>query len=151
MFNCLILYGSQTGNVESISKFIYGEIKDSFLSCSIYSMNYFSNKLEELNNYEKIFFLCSTTGNGEMPDNASYFWKNIKNRKLSNNLLENVNYFLIAFGDTNYSMFCYAGKKLNKRLTELSANSFLPMICIDAVDDEEEQVDKILKIIKSII
>ena len=151
MSNCLILYGSQTGNVESISKFIYEEIKNSFSSCSIYSMNHFSNKLEELNNYEKIFFLCSTTGDGEIPDNASQFWKNIKNRKLSKKLLENINYFLIAFGDTNYSMFCYAGKKLDKRLKELAANSILPMISVDAVDDEEEEVDKLLEVIKSMI
>tara|TARA_B100000424_G_scaffold47595_3_gene33175 strand:+ start:3736 stop:4191 length:456 start_codon:yes stop_codon:yes gene_type:complete len=151
MSNCLILYASQTGNVESISRFICEEIKDRFLSCNIYPMNHFSNKIEELNDYKKIFFLCSTTGNGEIPDNAINFWKNIKNRKHSKNLLENVHYFLIAFGDTNYSMFCFAGKKLNKRLLELDAKPILPMICVDAVDDEDEEVDKVLKMIKSVI
>ena len=30
-----------------------------------------------------IFIICSTTGNGDFPDNAEKFWRFIKSRKLS--------------------------------------------------------------------
>ena len=60
-------------------------------------------------------------------------------------------YSICALGDTNYSMFCFAGKSLNKRLKELGAKPIVPIFCIDAVDDEDEQIEKYFsKIIQSL-
>ena len=142
--NIYLLYGSQTGNAEQISYYLSSVLKDNIDNCNIVvdKMNNYSENYEVLNNSNYTLFVCSTTGNGEFPENASKFWRQIKNRKLDKQLFSNLKYSVCALGDTNYSMFCFAGKNLHKRLSQLSGEEILPIFCMDAVDDDEEQLDK---------
>ena len=149
--NILILYGSQTGNAKEIAYEFQNRIDSKVITSSIHNMNVYQNKIEELNAFDRVIFFCATTGNGEFPENAILFWKKVKNRKNEKNLYESLKYSICALGDTNYSMFCFAGKSLNKRLKELGAKPIVPIFCIDAVDDEDEQIEKYFsKIIQSL-
>ncbi len=49
-----------------------------------------------------LFFIISTHGEGEMPEPGKKFWEFVKNEDLK---LNNLNYFVVALGDTNYPLF----------------------------------------------
>tara|TARA_A100001234_G_scaffold214656_1_gene218483 strand:+ start:685 stop:1146 length:462 start_codon:yes stop_codon:yes gene_type:complete len=144
-----LLYGSQTGNAQEISHYLSHILKENIDKCEITvdKLNNYSENYEILNNSDYVIFVCSTTGNGDFPENASRFWRKIKSRKLEKELFSNVNYSVCALGDTNYSMFCFAGKNLNKRMSQLSAKEILPIFCMDAVDDDEEQLEKYISLL----
>jgi sulfite reductase alpha subunit-like flavoprotein len=98
---------------------------------------------------KKIIIICSTTGNSDIPDNALKLWMKIKNRKLDKTYYENMSYLILGLGDTNYSLFCGAAKKISKRLKELSANELEPLVTIDdEVNDYEEKIDIFIELIK---
>lgn len=141
----LILYASQTGNSESMSNDLEYRLNEKGISVVRYAMNDFSEKLEAIQHYDFILILCSTTGNGEIPENGTIFWKKIKNRKQPVCCFQGKHYRVCALGDTNYSMFCFPGKNLDKRIQQLGGVPLDPVFCIDAVDDEEEQFNSFCK------
>ena len=106
-----IYVGSQHGNAEGIAHEIYGRLKEinENLEISIYPLN----KLLEHIDPKKVIIITSTTGNADIPDNASKFWLKIKKRTLDKNYFENMSYLILGLGDTNYSVFCAAAKKKN--------------------------------------
>lgn len=83
-----VLYGSQTGNAESIAK----DLSELLIARNI------DNKLMTLNGFKSIpvpangqtYFLlviCSTTGNGDCPENADAWFRSIKLRSAVSALL----------------------------------------------------------------
>ena len=142
-----IYVGSQHGNAEGVAHEIYGRLKEinKNLEVNIYSLN----ELLEHSDDKKIIIITSTTGNADIPDNATKFWLKIKKRSLEKNYFENMNYLILGLGDTNYSVFCAAAKKISKRLKELSANELNPLVTIDdEVNDYDEKLDIFMEIIK---
>ena len=142
-----IYVGSQHGNAEGVADEIYGRLKEinKNLEVNIYSLN----ELLEHSDHKKIIIITSTTGNADIPDNATKFWLKIKKRSLEKNYFENMNYLILGLGDTNYSVFCAAAKKISKRLKELSANELNPLVTIDdEVNDYDEKLDIFMEIIK---
>ena len=134
-----ILYGSQTGNAESIAKILHEEIiNKTSVSCTYNTLNNASNISFE--NVKYLIVICSTTGNGDMPDNAISWWRQFKQRTASKNTFEGVKFVVLALGNSNYSKFCYCGKTIDKRLTELSGKRILELTCIDDATDMEESV-----------
>jgi sulfite reductase alpha subunit-like flavoprotein len=139
-----ILYGSQRGTAEEISMNLEDLIKTK-TSRPLHraALNSITNNIFELNKKtDLIYIICSTTGNGEMPENAFKFWKTIKPRTLPKNLFHGIKYSVLALGDTNYSHFCNGGKQLDKRMFELGAERLNPLCCADDAQDMEETVNK---------
>ena len=131
----LIAYGSQTGNVEEVSKALFKKIK--FHYKELKEMNSITD-INDLNNYDYVFFLVSTTGDGEFPDNSYKFWKLIKKYREP----VNFNYALIGFGDSNYRSFCHTSKCLSRVLKKLQAEEIFPLTKIDDATDNCEKIDK---------
>jgi sulfite reductase alpha subunit-like flavoprotein len=134
-----ILYGSQTGNAESISKILCEEILNkTSLHCIYDTLNNASDI-----SFEKVKYLiviCSTTGNGDMPDNSINWWRQFKQRTANKSTFEGVNFLVLALGNSNYSKFCYCGKTIDKRLAELSGKRIMELTCVDDATDMEESV-----------
>lgn len=150
-----ILYGTQTGNAEEISKCIYQLLIEKKYDCKIMSLN------ETIENdtfnfikdkdFCRIIIVCSTTGNGDAPETANIFWRKFKNRKQPKNLLEKIEYTVLGLGNTNYDKFCQMGKNLDKRFCELGAKRFLELQCLDEAVDEDESISLFInKIIEHI-
>jgi methionine synthase reductase len=86
--------------------------------------------------------VCSTTGNGDTPDNADKFWRTIKKRALAKDTFEGMPYTVLGLGDTNYDKFCFMGKSLDKRINELGGKRFFDLHCADEATGLEEVVEE---------
>lgn len=135
-----ILYGSQTGNAESITKILHEEIiHKTEVQCVYETLNNASNI--SFDNVKYLIVICSTTGNGDMPDNSIHWWRQIKQRNTDKHAFEGINFMVLALGNSNYSQFCYCGKTIDKRLAELSGKRIMELTCVDDATDMEESVE----------
>ncbi len=121
-----IIYVTETGN----SKFIAGELtkvlKEKSVIVKLKSANQY--RFSDLEKEQNVVFIISTHGDGEMPEPGKKFFEFLKNENLK---LDHLNYFVIALGDTNYPLFCQAGKDLEVRLNELKAKKKAVRIDLD--------------------
>lgn len=148
MKNIKIVYGTQTGNAFEISQQIKEALNDletDEYQIVIESLNDYANNLSGICSCDLLVTVVSTTGNGDFPENACRFWRQIRKRTLNKNLLDGLNFVVLGLGDTNYNHFCEPAKRLVKRFHELQAESLMEPTYIDSVMDMEEQVDEWLE------
>lgn len=75
----LILYGSQTGNAESIAETLSEKCAKNSITYVCQTLN--SMKGKDLKTYGGfLVVIVSTTGNGDSPENCEAYWRNIKLR-----------------------------------------------------------------------
>ena len=135
-----ILYGSQTGNAESISKILCEEIMNkTTATCTYDTLNNAGNI--SLDNVKYLIIICSTTGNGDMPDNSITWWRQFKQPKSNKCAFEGIQFVVLALGNSNYSKFCYCGKMIDKRLAEMSGIRLMELTCVDDATDMDESVE----------
>jgi methionine synthase reductase len=84
--------------------------------------------------------VCSTTGNGDAPENADEFWRIVKKRTAKDTFL-GVPFCVLGLGDTNYDKFCHMGKSIDKRCSELGGERMSEIICADEACNLEEMVN----------
>lgn len=102
-----IYYGSQTGCAESIAKQIHCEALSRGIDSSIACLNEFQKTAVPIQKETKTIIVCSTTGNGDPPDNAGKFWRWVRRRSQPKDLLKGMKYTVLGLGDTNYDKFWY--------------------------------------------
>lgn len=83
--NVTVLYGSQTGNAQDVAERIWRESKRYFFTGCVKSMDDYN--VLELVNEKCVIFVCSTTGQGDEPDNMKIFWKFLLRKNLPSNSL----------------------------------------------------------------
>ncbi|KAF1793737.1 Flavoprotein-like domain [Phytophthora cactorum] len=119
-----VFYGSQTGCAESIAQRIYDEALAKQLDAELHPLNEFQKSKVETRDGHFVVIVCSTTGNGDPPDNCGKFWRYVKRRTQPDDMLAKLRYTVLGLGDTNYDKFCFMGKSIEKRMRELGAQSF---------------------------
>ena len=136
-----ILYGSQSGTCECLSLNLKSTLEERYkLNIICDSLNNFDFSIK--NNGNIYIIITSTYGNGDSPENASQFWRHIKNRKLKNDYFENMKYIILGLGDSNYIHYCGFAKKIDKRLLDLHASKMYDTLYIDsAINETEQQFD----------
>lgn len=86
----LILYGSQTGTAQDVAERIWREAKRVNLRSTVKCMDDYG--VENLIYESIVVFVCSTTGQGEEPDNMKKFWRFMLRKCLPNNSLYRMKY-----------------------------------------------------------
>ena len=116
-----ILYGSQTGTAESLAKQISKEAGKRGFAPAILDMA--SVSADQLPSHSNLLVITSTYGEGEPPDSAKALHTALRE---GSHALASVRYSVCALGDTNYTLFCQAGKDFDAYLEKHGATRIAP-------------------------
>jgi len=122
-----ILYGSQTGNAESVANDAATAAKAHGLKPVVTSMDAIDSDV--LAAMDTLLIVTSTYGEGEMPDNAQMLWEAVSADDMPK--LPNMKFSVLALGDTGYDLFCKAGIDWDNRLAELGATRIYERVDCD--------------------
>lgn len=86
---------------------------------------------------EWLLVVTSTTGQGDIPDDINLWFETLRGEAP---YLPQLNYGVIALGDSSYETFCHAGIRFDEMLTELGANRVGELLKIDACETMEPEV-----------
>ncbi|KAL6254552.1 hypothetical protein P5V15_014605 [Pogonomyrmex californicus] len=126
-----VLYGSETGTAQDVAEQIWKSAKRKELQSTVSSLDDYD--IQNLSSDQLIIFVVATTGQGDPPANMRRFWRQLLRKNLSATMLQNLKFGVLGLGDSSYSKFNFAAKKLNKRLAQLGAKELLS---IGLADDQ---------------
>ncbi|MEH7119963.1 assimilatory sulfite reductase (NADPH) flavoprotein subunit [Neobacillus vireti] len=127
-----ILYGSQTGNSKGLAKKSAQALEANGFQVTVSAMSDFKpNNLKKLQN---LLIVASTHGEGDPPDNAISFHEFLYSKRAPK--LEDLNFSVLALGDSSYEFFCQTGKDFDARLEELGGTRLYPRFDCDVDFDE---------------
>ncbi|WP_379134842.1 sulfite reductase subunit alpha [Paenibacillus sp. sgz500958] len=138
-----ILWASQTGNAEDAAQGCARKLQAAGHETRLVNMNEYP--LADFANERFVLFVTSTFGAGDPPDNGEYFWRSLN--KETTLILSNLQFAVLAFGDSNFDQFCGFGRNLDTRLEQLGARRILD--CVDCDTDYQEQVESWTKAIET--
>jgi len=127
-----ILYGSQTGNSESVANDAAQAAKAHGLNAKVLGMDEIER--DAFIDLEYLLIITSTYGEGDMPDNAQMLWEAISSDDSIS--LANMKYSVLALGDTSYDLFCKAGIDWDQCLAKLGATCLVERVDCDVDFDE---------------
>ena len=122
-----ILFGSQSGNSEALASKIAKQAKSYGLDGKIYDMDGFD--FNSISSMKRVLIICSTWGEGEMPDNAEELWQFAISDSASK--LDGVFYSVCALGDSSYEFFCQSGKDWDAQFEKLGATRLVDRLDCD--------------------
>ena len=126
-----VLYASQTGTAESLSRKLAKEARVKGFDSQAQELG--SLTLEALAQFTHALIVASTHGEGDPPDSALVFALQLEGAQGPK--LAGLKYAVLALGDRTYAKFCGFGKLLDERLAELGATRLFDRIEADnAVD-----------------
>uniref|UniRef100_H2Z1M2 NADPH-dependent diflavin oxidoreductase 1 n=1 Tax=Ciona savignyi TaxID=51511 RepID=H2Z1M2_CIOSA len=129
----VMLYGSQTGTAEEVTSNLVMQSRGSLFKCTACALDDYLVK--DLVNEEMVVFVCSTTGQGEPPDNMKRFWKFIMRKNLPVTCLSGLKFGVLGLGDSSYAKYNFIAKKLFRRLQNLGGEILVPL---GLADDQHE-------------
>ncbi|OLO36996.1 sulfite reductase [NADPH] flavoprotein, alpha-component [Alkalihalophilus pseudofirmus] len=127
-----ILYGSQTGNAQSLAENAGKTLKEKGFQSTVSSMSEF--KPNQLKKIENLLIVVSTHGEGEPPDNALSFHEFLHGRRAPK--LDDLRFSVLSLGDSSYEFFCQTGKEFDEKLEELGGTRVYPRVDCDLDFDE---------------
>ena len=136
----LITYGTETGNSELLSLDTSNVAKDNGFETKVMGMD--EIELGDLKSCENLIIVCSTWGDGEQPDNAIELFEAVESS--NDDDLKNINFAVLALGDTAFDLFCEAGIQWDEILEKKGGKRINDRIdCdVDYEDDAEEWIEE---------
>ncbi len=127
-----VLYGSQTGNAQKLAEKAGKTLEERGFQVTISSMSDF--KTNSLKKIQNLLIVVSTYGEGDAPDNAQSFHEFLHGKRAPK--LDQLNFSVLALGDSSYEFFCQTGKDFDQRLAELGGTRLYPRFDCDLDYDE---------------
>ncbi|MED6276385.1 NADPH-dependent diflavin oxidoreductase 1 [Characodon lateralis] len=121
----LVLYGSQTGTAQDTAYRISRQAQRRHLKVRVLPLDGYN--VAELISESLVVFVCSTTGQGDPPDNMKNFWRFLFRKSLPVGSLSCLDCAVLGLGDSSYPKFNFVAKKLHKRLLQLGAGMLIPV------------------------
>ncbi|MFH4974200.1 hypothetical protein AB6A40_000909 [Gnathostoma spinigerum] len=120
----LVVYGSQTGQSEAIANIIIDRSIQLGLSPRLHVLNESGRKFR-IEEEPLVVIVCSSTGDGDLPDNAHLFLRGLAEHRKNPSFLGSTTFALLGLGDTNYTHFQGAPKQVERSLLELGAKKLI--------------------------
>ena len=142
-----ILYGTQTGNAEGLAMDAATVARAQGFDAVVQGLDDVS--IDAFSVMKRVIITIATYGEGEMPDNAGLFWESIYSTDMPR--LPDLQFGILALGDTSYDEFCQAGKLLDTRLEQLGATRLVDRLdCdVDYEDIADEWINKTIPLANS--
>ena len=112
-----MVYGSQTGNGKRIAERLGRAAEATGLAVRVQSARDYP--LKDLAKERLLVVVMSTHGDGDPPDDARGFIEYLTGKRAPK--LEQLQYSVLALGDSSYPKFCETGRLIDERLATLSA------------------------------
>jgi len=125
----LIAYASQGGQAREIAERSAEQLRNAGVAVDIQPLNALDR--DALYRRQRALFVVSTYGEGEAPDNAARFERQLLS---ADGDLSGLEFALLALGDSQYSHFCGFGQRLDARLRELGAQPLFDRLDVDRLE-----------------
>ncbi|MEI6087133.1 MAG: flavodoxin domain-containing protein [Bacteroidota bacterium] len=127
-----IVFGSETGNSKKLATEFATKAKKKHIQTKLVSLDQY--RLNDLVKEELFVTVISTQGEGEPPIAAQKFYDHIHQNGFK---LQNLQYAVLALGDSSYPLFCKAGVDVDEQLLKLGGKRLVAIQKCD-VDYEAE-------------
>ncbi|XP_032425644.1 NADPH-dependent diflavin oxidoreductase 1 isoform X1 [Xiphophorus hellerii] len=129
----LVLFGSQTGTAQDTAQRVGRQAQRRRLKVRVLPLDGYN--VADLISESLVVFVCSTTGQGDAPDNMKNFWRFLFRKSLPAGSLSCLDCAVLGLGDSSYPKFNFVAKKLQKRLVQLGAAMLVP---VGLADDQHD-------------
>ncbi|WP_169053475.1 NADPH cytochrome P450 oxidoreductase family protein [Alteraurantiacibacter aquimixticola] len=123
---CLVVFASQTGHAEDIARATHARIAAGGRPVQLLEADCLTPEL--LDAARKIFFILSTTGDGDAPDNARAFEQRVLSADAD---LSGKRVLLLGLGDRRYSDFCGFALRVWNWAERCGAQLRVPLVPVD--------------------
>ncbi|MBP6563926.1 MAG: PepSY domain-containing protein [Neisseriaceae bacterium] len=125
----LVAFASQTGTAATLAKNTAEALRAAGKGVVCNPLS--SVTPAELNSYEQVLLIVSTTGEGDLPEQAKAFAAALPQQDLAGS-----HYAVLALGDSRYQHFCAAGKTIDQLLAAQGAQPLQALACADGAPNE---------------
>ncbi len=144
-----VLYGSQTGNAQTLAEQFKSEAESKGIATTLISLADY--KPRSILKEQYVVLLVSTHGEGDPPDDAEIFHEFIFADKAPD--LSKLSYAVLALGDSSYEQFCQTGIEFDQQLEKLGATRLVDRVDCDldfAEDAQQWQLQTLTKLSENI-
>jgi len=127
-----IISASHTGNGRKISEKLLANVQALGIQARMIKAGDYQPR--EIAKEKLLYVVISTHGDGDPPDEARGLYEFLGTKRAPQ--LPELQYGVLALGDTSYPKFCEAGRVVDERLAKLGAKRLLPRVDCD-VDFEK--------------
>lgn len=126
----LIAFASQTGFAEELANRTAHSLQTAGAPVLLASLQTVDE--QALRATRSALFVVSTTGEGDAPDPAAAFVRNILDSSMA---LSDLNYAVLALGDRDYNNYCAFGHRLDQWLRHQGATPLFDVVEVDNGDE----------------
>jgi sulfite reductase (NADPH) flavoprotein alpha-component len=127
-----IISASHTGNGRKISEKLLAAVQALGMQARVVKAGDYNPR--DIAKEKLLYVVISTHGDGDPPDEARALYEFLGTKRAPQ--LPELQYSVLALGDTSYPKFCEAGRVVDERLAKLGAKRLLPRVDCD-VDFEK--------------
>ncbi|MDR6839975.1 sulfite reductase flavoprotein subunit alpha [Pseudoxanthomonas sacheonensis] len=126
----LVVHASQTGFAQQLAERSAENLRNSGLTVKLRAIAEVDSAM--LATAGRVLFVASTTGEGDPPDQALAFVRDVMGQPAA---LGRLRYAVLALGDREYEHFCGFGHQLDNWLRQHGAQSLFDIVEVDNADE----------------
>ncbi|WP_394200369.1 flavodoxin [Shewanella waksmanii] len=131
-----LVYGTVYGNAQFVAEEAEQALQKQGWQTQLFAPEQLDNFVPEQESL--LLVICSTTGQGDIPEDIAPWFMQLKDQAP---YLPQLQYAVIALGDSSYETFCQAGVQFDELFTELGAKQAAELLKIDACETMEPEVE----------
>lgn len=124
-----VIHASQTGQAERLAERTAQSLRDAGVAVRVEALG--RVRADDLRSMRRALFVASTTGEGDAPDDALPFLRDVLAADID---LPQLEYGLLALGDRSYDDFCAFGRRIDAWLRHAGARPLFDRIDVDDGD-----------------